>query len=254
MGKLGKTDNIFVVYPSFAGGNHLANLIGLCENVEPTWLNGKKLLQKYKKRNSNDAGINTGGMIAHYNMPNNTEANEERLFNWADQFIKQTADGYINLLQGHHHSYGKIGHSFVHWNDKIFDGITNIKWLMIEYPSDINSLCSQRMHIEKRNIEPLEDEKKLYKKLDKPRNWDYSHFSNHPNKLTTLDKIYTMNPDTNAVSISSDVFFSYEGVNLVRDMLRDYFNLELPEIADDIHNTWIDMIKKRIDYYNKHET
>jgi hypothetical protein len=37
-------------------------------------------------------------------------------------------------------------------------------------------------------------------------------------------------------------------------MLRDYFNLELPEIADDIHNTWIDMIKKRIDYYNKHET
>ena len=47
MGELGQTDNIFVVYPSFTGGNHLSNLIGLCKNVEPTWLKDKELFKKY---------------------------------------------------------------------------------------------------------------------------------------------------------------------------------------------------------------
>ena len=47
-GHLGKTDNILVVYPAFAGGNHLINLISLCQQVEPTWLSGGELFRENK--------------------------------------------------------------------------------------------------------------------------------------------------------------------------------------------------------------
>jgi len=254
LGQLGKTDNIFVVYPSFAGGNHLVNLIALCDKVEPSWLNGKDLLARYKGRNKDNAGIEEGGLIAHYNMPDNTHANERRLFNHLDDLKKQNEDGYINLIQGHRHSYTTIAHSFIHWSPELFDDINNIKWLMIEYPTDKDSLCARRIQIEKEHVELLEDESSLYPKLEDTFTWDSTLFEKESSiKLQRLHELYDMQPGTNSVSINSDIFFSYEGCNLLRSTLKGYFNLELPEIADEVHSEWVDMIKRRVRYYDKHK-
>lgn len=260
MGQLGKTDNIFVVYPSFSGGNHLINLIGLCDNVEPTWLKGKDLLTHYSNRLDDDIGISQGGMIAHYNIPDNTEANEHRLVNHNKLFKKQTSSGFVNLLQGHNHSFKRLAHFYCSdiYSDNPFDGIENVKWLMIEYPTNQDSLSFQRMSIEKQGVELLEDEIVLYPKLDSTYDWGLTELQPlgeydkdlFDKRINQLNDIYNMNASTNAVSLDSDIYFTYEGSQLVRDILKSSFDLELPSIADEIHALWIDMIERRVDYYN----
>lgn len=254
MGQLGKTDNIFVVYPSFGGGNHLVNLIALCHNVEPSWIKGKDLLWQYKFRNSDDGGIDEGGMIAHYNLPDRTQANEQRLIQHKETFIEQTANGYINLMQGHCHSYEKLAHGYCHdWYPNVFDGIDNVKWIMIEYPSNPTSLCSQRIRIEKEHVDLIEDELKLYPKLDDIYTWNLGHLPElNAEKSQEISGIYDMCPGINAISIDSDIYFTVEGSEYLRGILKGYFDLELPSIADRIHAAWVKMIQRRVAYYNKY--
>jgi hypothetical protein len=255
VGKLGKTDNIFVVYPSFCGGNHLVNLIALCHNVEPSWKKGNDLLRHYKDRNKNDGGIDAGGFIAHYNMLDKTPANERRLIEHRESFVKQTANGYVNLLQGHHHSYKKLAHGYC--NDEypnVFDGIDNVKWIMIEYPTNSTSLCSQRLQIEKKHVELFEDELKVYPKLDDGYTWDFNNFAKgNAEKKQEISSIYNMCPGTNAISIDPEIYFTVEGSEYLRGILKGYFDLELPSIADEVHAEWTRMIRRRVAYYNKYE-
>lgn len=256
MGELGQTDNIFVVYPSFTGGNHLSNLIGLCKNVEPTWLKDKELFKKYYlTTHSEHYGIDEGGMIAHHNIPGTTNANEKRLYNHKEQFIENVSNGYINILGGHNHSFRKLVHLYIHDQNHsdMFGGIDNIKWLMIEYPNDKNSLATKRQMIEKANISPVEDELILYPKLDNIYEWDFNDLAeDDADKISKVKEIYTMCPGTNAVSLDADVFFTKEGIEDVRSMLKGYFGLHLPSIANQIHSLWIQMIEMRVDYYNEH--
>ena len=124
---------------------------------------------------------------------------------------------------------------------------------MIEYPNDKNSLATKRQMIEKANISPIEDELILYPKLDNIYEWDFDDFAeDDADKLSKVKEIYTMCPGTNAVSLDADVFFTKEGIEDVRSMLKGYFGLHLPSIANQIHSLWIQMIEMRVDYYNEH--
>ena len=254
-GHLGKTDNIFVVYPAFAGGNHLINLIGLCQQVEPTWLSGEELLQAYKIRLVDNGGIDEGGYIAHYNLPDNDNSSPSRLIKHHGTFLSQTDAGYINLLAGHHHGYMYLVHNYyIEFMPDFLSNIKNVKWIMITYPTNKNSLCARRIAIEHRSV-AFEDEQSIYENFDKSYNWNLDLPGGSPSSYTQreekINEIFTINEQT-SISLDSDIYFSDEGSEHVRNLLKLNFDLELPEIADDIHKCWVGMVKKRVKYYDDH--
>lgn len=235
MAELGKFSNIFLLYPSFAGGNHIANLIGLCEGVEPAWLDADSLLEKYLRTSLPGSIVNLGGMIAHHNNENIYESNVDRVFLHYDQLLRQQEEGYVNIIQGHHHSFQKLI-----FNLEYIEQIKDIKWLVIKYPKE-GSTCWKRMQIEKRDLPLIEDEKNIYK--DKVH-FDTSTLS--PTHLSHVAKIFDFNEGNNSIAIDPDLYFTYDGSKYIRDILRGYFGLKLPKIADRIHKIWVDMIEYRI--------
>lgn len=235
MAELGKFSNIFLLYPSFAGGNHLANLIGLCEGVEPAWLDADSLLEKYLTVSLPGSRVNLGGMIAHHNIENPYESNADRVFLHYDQLIRQQEEGYVNIIQGHHHSFQKLI-----FNLEYIEKFKDIKWLVIKYPSE-GTLGYQRMQIEKRDLPLLEDERNIYQDIVK---FDTTNLS--PPHLSHVAKIFDFYSGNNSIAIDPDLYFAYDGSKYIRGILRGYFGLELPKIADRIHKLWIDMIEYRI--------
>ena len=243
MPQLGKTNNIFVLYPAFAGGNHLCNLVSLCKGVEPTWLSPKDLLKRYQVANSIlDVGTDEGGLIAHHNNTSLTTANIDRLYNYKELLLSQQNNGYINLIQGHHFSFQKL----LEQNYELVLEFENINWLMIECPK-IDSLGRQRMDIETRDVIALENPDEVYPVLTQAYTWDKSKL-NHVDfdTIQKISAIYDICPGHNGISVDSDIYFSYEGSKYIRSLLKGYFDLELPLIADRIHKLWIDMIEYRV--------
>ena len=258
-GHLGKTDKIFVVYPAFAGGNHLINLISLCQQVEPSWLNGEELLRAYKIRLVENNGIDEGGYIAHYNLPNNDNYNSSpgRLIKHHGEFLSQTDAGYINLLAGHHRGYMFLVHQYyLKFMPDFLSNIKNIKWIMITYPTNKNSLCARRIDIEHRShrTAAFKEEQSIYENFNKSYNWNLfppPQVNAGDRREKKINEIFTINEQT-SISLDSDIYFSDEGSEHVRNLLKLNFDLELPEIADDIHKCWVGMVKKRVKYYDDH--
>jgi hypothetical protein len=234
--ELGKFSNIFLLYPSFAGGNHLANLISLCHNVEPSWLDADALLKKYIDISRPGATkVNHGGLIAHHNNINIFESKIDRVFIHYDQLIRQQEEGYINIIQGHHHSFRKLI-----INLEYIAALKDIKWLVIKYPSK-DSLGYKRLQIEKRGVDLLENEESIYNDVVK---FDTSLPA--PSHLHHVTEVFNFFPGNNSITIDSDRYFTYDGSKYIREILKSYFGLELPKIADRIHRLWIDMIEYRV--------
>lgn len=247
MAQLGKTNNIFVLCPTFSGGNHLCNLLGLCEGVEPTWLSPKDLLKQYQLVNKSlDFATEEGGLVAHYNNTNNDTANLDRVINYKELLLSQQRNGYINVIQGHHFSFQK----FLNQNYELLLEFENVKWIMIETPK-LGSLGRQRMDIETRDVIELENPDERYPALNETYLWDTTQLSQKNVNFNTIQKasaIYNICPGYNGVSVDSDIYFSYAGSKYIRSLLKGYFDLELPPIADRIHKLWVDMIEYRVTY------
>lgn len=244
MAELGTVKNIFLIYPPFSGGKHITNLIRLCSGVEPNLLLGEELLTLYTQHNIRACtGINSDGLVAHYNTEETDTINIDRLYNCKDQLIKQQHDGYINLIHGHHNDFKKLLSNY-----QCIEGLEDIKWLMIENPAE-GSLFWKIMQIENAGRELIKNEPALYVKLDQIYTWDYSPLKVYDTDRTIISKItniYDICPSHNGISIDPSQYCSYDGFKYLRDTLKGYFGLELPPIADRIHKLWIDMIEYRV--------
>ena len=208
--------NLCVLYPGGTGGNHLANLISLCEGFSSRFTSNNyaiDLLQMYKEMpvpfiDEKDKLLLVTGLKAHFG----DESGFSRLLKSEPPGSEQitVANGHIGDL------YGVLKSAPNVFADSV--------WLVIPSPADKNSIVYKRILASE--YFPIKDER------------------------YTLPFADLINTD-NGILFDSELFCSETGVDYLRTLLLDVFNVTLPDTANEIHGIWFNWMKTAQEAYDR---
>jgi len=231
-------NNIFLVYPAYAGGNHLINLLSLSEKVEPSFLPPKELKSEYQGINRTPKNTPTHYKIAHFNEPEHF-ANSGRVLDddLRKQLVEQQNQGYISVVQGHMHN----------WIELFLDGekikeLINPIWMFMSWPkSDIalGRIKSKKEVIEKEN-------EYVYPSFDTDTDiaiWKCHKTSKYDQPSSEKAAFFNVQPG-NRIIIDTDEFFKESGFNYFHALVKGYLDIELPyHMGNSIHQLWREAIE-----------
>jgi len=205
---LKKAKYLFVVYPGGCGGNHLANMLSLCDEFKST-SSYEQLLKQYKKIDiffSNTTNPNIKAHFSDIHLVQNLEDTDYR------NKIIDEQNNEINIFIGHHqHYFMDESKDFVkYFDDKI--------WIVFSFPNT-DSIPHKRLI--KSEYYPCHIEHYM---------WPY--------KTYISDSYYHSADDSNGFYFDTEKFFTAEGCQYLREMLLSNFGVILPETADILHSMW----------------
>ena len=205
-----KAKYLYVVYPGATGGNHVCNMISLCEGFGPRIKrsNYKEWMLKKYKRISLDYKLKSPRFVnAHVD---DGIHHADRLYEYVDkEYLSTTTDKVT--IQGHVFNFwGAIDKGIIDELGPDYVGI------VIDYPLE-GSMAYERISV-------------------------YGYHSPHreytfPMEIKFIDNSFSITED-NGFMLSTDTLFSPEGSHHLRELLRSKFELELPPEADEMHKHW----------------
>jgi len=230
--------NIFLVYPAYAGGNHLTNLLSLSEKIEPSFLSPKELKSEYQRLNrEQDIDTPMAHKIAHFNEPENF-ANSWRVLDndLRSQIVKQQSDGYISVVQGHMNNWIDL-----YQDEEKIKELMNPVWMFMSWPKFGPAL--ERIKSKKDAFEKESDW--VYPSADTED--DIAIWKCH--KKLTLNKpspekaaLFNVQPG-NRIIIDTELFFEESGFEYFSSIVKGYFGIELPyHMGNSIHQLWRELL------------
>ena len=224
---------LYVVYPGACGGNHVCNMISLCEGFGPRvhrpdykeWL-----LKTYRKNNYNRQPHKY--VNAHVS---NDIHHIDRLYEYVDKDYALNP-GHTLIIQGH------IFNFFSARDYGILQELgPDYMGIVMDYPPE-GSMPWQRIE--------------AYGYHSPMR--DYSF----PLELYSMEKmgqdkelILDLNEE-NAFHLDTVKFFTPEGSQYLRELLKKHLDIELPPEADELHSEWFKWMEhvikpENVKYWNK---
>lgn len=210
--------NLFILHPGGTGGNHLANLISLIPNFEPRLDQFEgDYQQTFLKLYERFVDIEllpkdksqVHGMKAHFSAKHGLSGLDDNTYRQ-----KLLSNKKINILTGHWHCFDTTELS----------DFTDHAWIIMSFPKK-DSLAYNRILIY--NFLP-----------QKTFLYNSPYLFNHP----------VINND-NSVKFDTDRFFEDNGAEYLRQILKNNFALELPDVADRMHSNWIYGLKHSLNFF-----
>ena len=240
--------NIFLVYPPYAGGNHLVNLISTCPKVEPSFLTASELKKQMQERNRlyniTDASLHR--RIHHFNetvipdVPPELYANTGRvLFDETfNVILQQQSRGYISIIQGHIQNWWGL----INDPEGRIHKLENYVWMFLTWPKKDPALKRITEHTE--NTEQTIPSG-LYPDID--FDGDYCMYDLPSFRVTDVSnqtkEMFNIQPNKR-VMIDTDKFFSDDGFDYIASSMKGFFDIELhPHLGYAIHNLWLENIQ-----------
>lgn len=203
-----KAKYLYVVYPGATGGNHVCNMISLCEGFEPRvhknnykqWLLKKYKRVDYKLKHPKFVNAHVDDSILHI----------DRLYEYVDKDYLFSATNKV-VIQGHVFNFwGAIDKGIIDELGPDYVGI------VIDYPKE-GSMAHERITV-------------------------YDYHSPHrmyefPMEIKFIENSFTIHED-NGFFLSTDKLFTLEGSQHLRELLKESFDLDLPPEADEMHKLW----------------
>lgn len=221
--------NLFILYPGGCGGNHLANLISTDSKFTPRYSSSnynEYLLKQYQSKHNehyfgpinNPTSIGTDevkGLIFHFSEYNNLDQLKDE-----EQVKILLKNDTINIFNGHEHCYAEIDIDY-----KNLSRMPDAFWIMISYPKE-NTVPYNRI-----NLYGFTPNKERYTFPFYP-SWN-SIEVNHNNGLI----------------LESELIFTEYGSQYIRESLKP-LDIDLPPIADTLHEMWYNKIKEVLVLYD----
>jgi hypothetical protein len=208
-----KAKYLYVVYPGATGGNHVCNMISICEGFGPRVkkLNYKEwMLKKYKRV---DYKLKPPKFVnAH--VDDNIH-HVDRLYEYVDKEYLLNANEKI-IIQGHIFNFWSA------LNEGILSELgQDYVGIVLDYPSE-GSMAHDRITV--------------YGYHSEQRQYQF------PLEIKLLEYSVKISED-NGFFIDTSKLFTTEGSQYLRELLRDTFELELPPEADEMHKMWFTWMK-----------
>jgi hypothetical protein len=227
--------NLFILYPGGCGGNHLANLISTNTKFTPRFKSNnylEDLFRDYKSKadeiyygpkkdhlfSIGSAGVR--GLKFHFAEYNNLDQLKDE-----DQIQILLKNDTINIFNGHEHCYVEIDSDY-----KNLSRMPDAFWIMISYPKE-NTVPYNRINLY--NFTP-----------DKER---YA-FPFYPSWVKPLDGGVEVD-HSNGLILDSELIFTEYGSQYIRESLQP-LDIDLPPIADALHEMWYNKIKEVLVLYD----
>ncbi len=203
-----KAKHMYVVYPGATGGNHVCNMISLCEGFGPRvkkpnyaqWMLKKYKRVDYKLKQPKFVNAHVDDNIHHV----------DRLYEYIDKSELDSTNDKI-IIQGH------IFNFWAAINNGILEELgPDYVGIVIDYPKE-GSMAYDRITV-------------------------YGYHSDHrqytfPLEVKLLEYAVNITED-NGFFLSTDKLFTPEGSQHLREYLLDKFDLVLPPEADEMHKMW----------------
>ena len=228
-----KSKYLYVIYPGACGGNHVCNMISLCTGFEQRVSNVKRpdykewLLNHYKKYNY----LGKPHLYINAHLSNQPD-HIDRLYDYVDKEYALNPDDTL-ILQGHLFNFWAAN------DNGILEELgSDFKAIVMSYPPK-NSLPWQR--IEAYGYQSPVQEYGLSLPLS---------FRGLSYKRTKLEV-----NENNGFYIDTVKFFTVEGSQYLRELLKQHFDVDLPPEADELHSMWFKWIThvlkpEIIEYWN----
>lgn len=204
-----KSKHLFVVYPGGCGGNHLANMLSLCDEFKSS-CGYEELLNEYKKTTDTLLMLGNSGIKAHFSESHLIENLQD--VEYKRSLLAEVTDK-VNIFIGHQQHYfteTKSTDPVTGFDDKI--------WIVFSFPSE-GSIPYNRMI--KSGYHPCHT---------KEYAWPYrTHHSNY---------YYHLANDNNGFYFDTEKFFTPDGSIYLREMVLTNFGVVLPKTADILHSMW----------------
>lgn len=210
-----KSKNLFIAFTGGTGGNHVANMLSLCPEFSPRFQH-----KNYKEMLVNSyryASISKREKIsanAHFYKKFNGIENTNGLVN-SEQRTFLLDNQNRNIIIGHYHQWTDV------YSKKLEDGFTNIVWMIFTVPS-VDSLAGKRLL-------------NTGYGFPDPKKYNLPFVPNF-NKSPIVTK------DT-AFLFDTEILFTDQGSQYLRECVTTYFGIELPVEADMLHREWISWMK-----------
>lgn len=218
--RFNELDNLHIVYPGASGGNHLKNMISLCNEFEPNFVSDnyeQELLNLYIEQNKiwievrevydKDVSKQLNSAKAHFSTYHQS-------FDAID--FTQPTDKKL-IIAGHFHDY----YSAIE-NDLIKKIETAI-WIILPFP--------------KKNSIP-------YLRAMRGGWWpQHEHNYVWPFSISTNSTSIIKVDDNNGFKLQPELLFTESGSQYLRELLSTHFNISLPKFADNLHEIWYNWMK-----------
>lgn len=206
--------NLHIVYPGAAGGNHIQNMISLCsefdnlfESVNPY---EDELLLAYKK--VNDLEFNKDMAPNHPARLHSRKAHFSKYHEGFSGLFNNPSNKKM-VIAGHCHDY------FEAIDKNTIPNIHNNMWIIVLFPKE-NSIPYRRAC-----------KGGWWPQNQSEYNWPY-----FCNRLYLAD-------DNNGFTLQPELLFTATGSQYLRELLLQNFGIVLPELADKLHEIWYSWMK-----------
>lgn len=224
-----KAKYLYVVYPGACGGNHVCNMISLCEGFGPRvhrpdykeWLLHSYRRTNYQKQPHKYVNAHVSNDIHHI----------DRLYEYVDKDYALNPEHTL-IIQGHIFNFiSARDYGILQELGSDYMGI------VLDYPPE-GSMPWQRIE--------------AYGYHSPMR--DYSFPLSLPDKDQQLGLDLNEN---NAFHLDTVKFFTSEGSQYLRELLKKHFDVDLPPEADELHSMWFKWMEhiikpENIEYWNKY--
>jgi hypothetical protein len=228
-----KSKYLYVIYPGACGGNHICNMISLCEGFEQRVSNIKRpdykewLLDHYRKTDY----FGKPYINAHLSdQPDHIH----NLYEFVDKEYAVNPNNTL-ILQGHLFNFWEAS------DNGILEELgSDYKAIIMSYPPE-NSLPWNR--IEAYGYQTSTQEYRFPLEMCK------GHPIGEPKQIS-LDV-----NENNGFYLDTVKFFTPEGSQYLRELLKQHFEIDLPSEADELHSIWFKWITyvlkpENIEYWN----
>ena len=213
-----KSKYLYVIYPGACGGNHVCNMISLCYGFESRSGTIKKpyykawLFQQYKNYNFEIKPIQYVNAHLQLNIHH-----VDRLYEYVNKEYALNPPNTL-IVQGHLFNFWAAS------DNGILEELgSDYKAIIMSYPSE-NSMPAKRIEAYD-YYSPVQD-------YTFPLDICRGHPIGKPKNMTLEIN------ENNGFYLDTVKFFTPEGSQYLRELLKQHFEVDLPLEADELHSMW----------------